>query len=50
MEGIIYLLNQSGVALAQAEQQIAALSKRIKELESDSSEDKSESRLAAVPK
>lgn len=34
MEGIIYLLNQSGIALAQANDEISQLRARIAELES----------------
>ena len=33
MEGLIYLLNQAGVALAQLEAQLAEAKKKVEELE-----------------
>jgi len=38
MDGIIYLLNQAGIALAQANEEINQLRSRVAELESQAEE------------
>ena len=42
MDGLVYLLNQAGLALAQANEQIAELTKRIAALEAAARKDDDE--------